>query len=291
MATDNMDLSFIKCPACQSLAPAISKRCRMCGASLHAEGDSGAEQKKAGRVRQRTVSSQSGEVGDALSEVRGSFVPPAKNGPATADAPDPLGEYLAEDDFELPSQPAKVTPINAASNGVKAPQFEEPVPTPQPEVRREPERQREVAQLVENVARTTPAAPPPQPKAVKAQSPRRDESVAGRLIGWLVSYEDPAGSAFEIREGKFFVSRSQIKGQNDFIIEHESISSPHAMLRSAPGKLMVQDLMSERGVFRRPRGTEVYRAEEEPFALEHGDWVRFGDIEYLVSLVAHVGEV
>lgn len=294
MATDNMDLSFIKCPACQSLAPAISKRCRMCGASLHADGEAAGEQKKAGRVRQRTVSSQNGEVGEALSEVRGSFVPPAKNvaAPVNDQAPDPLGEYLAEDDFELQPQPAKVASVNNSSTGIKPPQFEEPAqPVVQPEVRREPERQREVAQLVETVARTTPAAPPSQPKVVKAQAPKREESMSGRLIGWLVSYDDPAGNAFEIREGKFFVSRSQIKGQNDFIIEHESISSPHAMLRSSPGKLMVQDLMSERGVFRRPRGTEVYRPEEEPFALEHGDWVRFGDIEYLVSLVAHVGEV
>lgn len=291
MATDNMDLSFIKCPACQSLAPAISKRCRMCGASLHAEGDeAGAQQKKSGRVRQRTVSSQAGDVGEALSEVRGSFVPPSKVPPSVAqEAPDPLGAYLAEDDFEAAPQPEAVGAANGG--GVKASHFEEPTsmsPEPVPEPRREPERQREVAQLVESVARTTPTAP--QLRPTKTSSPRREE-VSGRLIGWLVSYEDPAGSAFEIREGKFFVSRTQIKGQADFIIDNESISSPHAMLRSSPGKLMVQDLMSERGVFRRPRGTEVYRPEEESFALEHGDWVRFGDVEYLVSLVAHVGEV
>ncbi len=310
MATDNIDLSFIKCPACQSLAPAISKRCRMCGANLHAEGEESATQQKKGRVRQRTMSSQASEVGDALSEVRGSFVPPVKDAPShvtneevPGSAPDPLGEYLAEDDFEVEPDEVSKPPqsekhlTNGKDHAVsgKGMQMEA---TPKQDFQQDQEE--EVAELVKNVSRVTPAAtvapvkaaPVAQSKAAPARSAVRKESaVGGRLVGWLVSYQDPAGSAIELREGKFFVSRSQIKGENDFIVDHESVSSPHAMMRVSPGKIAIQDLMSERGVFRRPRGTEVYRPEEEPFTLEHGDWIRFGDIEYLVSLIAHVGEV
>ena len=32
------------------------------------------------------------------------------------------------------------------------------------------------------------------------------------------------------------------------------------------------------------------RKEDEAVSLGHGDWLRFGDVEFLVSLIAHVGE-
>jgi hypothetical protein len=122
--------------------------------------------------------------------------------------------------------------------------------------------------------------PPRQP--VKAQR--------GRLAGWLVSYEQPDGEAIELREGKFFVTSSSLK-QTDLILDDSSISTPHAMVRvGAEGKLWVQDLMSERGVFVRSGRRDNYRRQEEPFEVENGDWLRFGDVEFLVSLIAHVGE-
>jgi pSer/pThr/pTyr-binding forkhead associated (FHA) protein len=118
---------------------------------------------------------------------------------------------------------------------------------------------------------------------------KKVESEPGRLCGWLVSYSDPQGAAVELREGKFFVSRSSLK-PTDLIVEEESISTPHALITVIGGSaLQVQDLMSERGVFVRRRGGDTYQRIEENVAAEHGDWLRFGDVEFLVSMIAQVG--
>jgi len=116
------------------------------------------------------------------------------------------------------------------------------------------------------------------------------EAQAGRLFGWLVNYTDPNGAAVEIREGKFFISRKSVK-PSDLVIDDHTISAPHALLNvSASGGLLVQDLMSERGVHVRRKGSDTYRREEEVVTVTHGDWLRLGDVEFLVSLIAHPGE-
>ena len=117
------------------------------------------------------------------------------------------------------------------------------------------------------------------PKPVEASS-------KGRLYGWLVSYSDPRGIANELRDGKFFVGRSSLKG-SDLILDDDSISTPHALMGvNVNDGLMVQDLMSDRGVFVRRRAGEAYQRVLESTKLEHGDWVRFGDIEFLVAIIA-----
>jgi pSer/pThr/pTyr-binding forkhead associated (FHA) protein len=107
----------------------------------------------------------------------------------------------------------------------------------------------------------------------------------GRLFGWLVSFESPDGRAIELREGKFFVTGSSIRG-TDLVIEDASISTPHALMSvSADKGLLIQDLMSERGVFIRPGERGQYKREDGVIELKHGDWVRFGDVEFLVTVV------
>lgn len=133
-------------------------------------------------------------------------------------------------------------------------------------------------------------APRPAPQPQRAvEAPRRAENVSGRLYGWLVSYADPDGKSIELREGKFFVAGSSLK-ENDLIIDDKSISTPHALV-SVGGEtgLRIQDLMSDRGVFLRHGESGAYQRREEPCTVEHGDWVRFGDVEFLVCLIAHVG--
>jgi hypothetical protein len=125
----------------------------------------------------------------------------------------------------------------------------------------------------------------------KAQSkPSKAPASSGRLFGWLVNYAlDADGAATELREGKFFVTASSLK-PTDLIIDDSSISTPHALVVVGTDTgLQVQDLMSDRGVFVRRRGADSYQREYEVVHVEHGDWVRFGDVEYLVSLIAHVG--
>jgi pSer/pThr/pTyr-binding forkhead associated (FHA) protein len=107
----------------------------------------------------------------------------------------------------------------------------------------------------------------------------------GRLFGWLVSFESVDGRAIELREGKFFVTGSSIRG-SDLVIEDPSISTPHALMSvSADHGLLLQDLMSERGIFVRSGDRGQYKREDGAVELKHGDWVRFGDVEFLLTVV------
>lgn len=132
-------------------------------------------------------------------------------------------------------------------------------------------------EAAESSASSRPVVASPKPAS---------DSVKGRLNGWLVSYSDPKGVANELREGKFFVSRSSLKG-SDLILDDDSISTPHALFAvNASDGLRVQDLMSDRGVFVRRRTGEAYQRVLESTKLEHGDWVRFGDVEFLVAIIS-----
>lgn len=155
-------------------------------------------------------------------------------------------------------------------------------PEPRPEPKRE-ERPREMTSQP-----PPPPRPAPQPQRA-VEPPRRTEATSGRLYGWLVSYSDPDGRSIELREGKFFVTGSSLK-ESDLIINDKSISTPHALVSvGGDGGLRLQDLMSDRGVFLRHGESGAYQRREEPCTVEHGDWVRFGDVEFLVCLIAHVG--
>jgi pSer/pThr/pTyr-binding forkhead associated (FHA) protein len=104
------------------------------------------------------------------------------------------------------------------------------------------------------------------------------------LFGWLVSFENPDGRAIELRGGRFFITGSNIR-ESDLILEDQSISTPHALMSITDRGLMIQDLMSERGTFIRSSGDSQYRREEGVIEVEHGDWIRFGDVEFLVVVV------
>ncbi len=106
----------------------------------------------------------------------------------------------------------------------------------------------------------------------------------GRLFGWLVSFENPDGRAIELRGGRFFITGTSIR-DSDLILEDQSISTPHALMAITDRGLMIQDLMSERGTFIRSQGDSQYRREESAVELRHGDWLRFGDVEFLVTIV------
>lgn len=111
----------------------------------------------------------------------------------------------------------------------------------------------------------------------------------GRLFGWLVSYTDGDGSSIELRESRFFVTRDSLK-TNDLILDHASISTPHAMISlNADTGFMVQDLMSESGIHIKRKGEKKYVRVVDPQQVKNGDWIRFGDVEYMVTLIPHLG--
>jgi len=128
-----------------------------------------------------------------------------------------------------------------------------------------------------------------QPQRATQPAKTASPGTQGRLFGWLVSYKNADGSAIELREGKFFVTSNSLK-PNDLLIDDSSVSTPHALMNiSLEAGLNVQDLMSERGVHVRHADEDSFQREDST-QLSHGDWVRFGDAEFLVSIIAHVGQ-
>ena len=114
--------------------------------------------------------------------------------------------------------------------------------------------------------------------------PKTGKMRPGRLFGWLVSYENPDGRAIELRSGKFFVTSSSIKG-SDLVLEDPSISAPHALMSISDSGLLVQDLMSDHGVYVRSAEDRDFRREDGVIRVNHGDWLRFGEVEFLVIIV------
>lgn len=114
------------------------------------------------------------------------------------------------------------------------------------------------------------------------------EHSEGRLYGWLVSYSESIGKSYELREGKFFVTGSGLKAA-DFVLNHESVSTPHALISiSLNDGLRAQDLMSERGLWLKRRNSDSFQRVGESARLDHGDWVRFGEVEFQVSICSAV---
>ncbi len=367
MSTDSTELTFVRCPSCRSLVPAVSTRCRMCGASLDTEADmqgeeSPAQEEPSGRVRQRTMSKSKSDLSSTAEQIRDEIVAAEDAFEAEEegveqesmemeseydDGPldDPLSGYLEEiDEAPEPVQDASAKEQEApeamkpARNGNGAKSQEQPKPSvrietgtkrgglsfnkqepaPKQEKPLQPEPVQEAQsrvneEVVEEVQedfiepeptpapkKSTPKKSKPEPQAKEPvkeapqAKPARGALAAkapqhGRLFGWLVSYTNPEGEAVELREGRFFVTGSSLK-ETDMVLDHESISTPHALVSISERGFEVQDLMSERGVHVRGKDEDTYQREEEVVTLEHGDWLRLGDVEFLVTLIAHVGK-
>jgi len=123
---------------------------------------------------------------------------------------------------------------------------------------------------------------PPQYIAPVKQAPK------SKLVGFLVSFDaEPNGELFEIRAGRFLVTSRPTDHGEFLLIDDESISPLHAIIRAtAEGKIQILDQLSE-------FGTGVFRAgsdqEEEVAgtmaAVTHGDTVRFGKRTFVVCQV------
>jgi hypothetical protein len=108
----------------------------------------------------------------------------------------------------------------------------------------------------------------------------------GILSAWFVDFSNLKGQAHELRSGKYFLTSKSLKA-SDLIIEHKSISTPHAMLVVKPQSgVIVQDLMSETGVYvARANSATKYEKIEDRTTLNHGDKVRFGELEFVLVLI------
>lgn len=109
----------------------------------------------------------------------------------------------------------------------------------------------------------------------------------GGLMGWFIHYgQDANGAATEIRTGRYFVGKENIK-KSDLVLGDGSVSTPHCLIQASALKgLKVQDLMSEHGTYVRRRNQDRFYQYTEPVTVGHGDWLRFGSYEVLVCLIA-----
>lgn len=455
MSTDSTELTFVRCPSCRSLVPAVSTRCRMCGSAIDAQGKEATEPEAPRRARSNTTVQPSTEFVNATEAVRANETLEAAAAESDYEDFNPLRDYLDDDSPVSPepvkspaSVPTRLSSTSQSEERVAAPVIEPatvpepfddddfdifgnddaddddwidsvadevpapvearearveqtmPAPVAEPKVEPPAPRSERPAPpqmngggshgstsaaresgkvVVESGARpagkpsglsfgkgrqedqrpqpsrdTRPVQKgqgertekqnrPPQPQAkhaAPAPQERRDqrpaqetrkepqqqqkqaapakqpaherierqpesrtpsfgdvqrvrqdagkapvhESVDSRLVGWLVSFSTPTRTSIELREGKFFVGGNSLK-PNDLVLEDSSISTPHAMVAVDSGRLQVQDLMSEAGVYRRRQGESEFVQFGEPFDLKHGDWVRFGKVDFLVTMI------
>ncbi|MCI5066147.1 FHA domain-containing protein [bacterium] len=347
MATDSTELTFVRCPSCRSLVPAVSSRCRMCGAGLDADEelardasaeDAGESDVAAPEEGGKVSDSQRASDNESSDDDEDDFV-------------DPLGDYLrdfddsdGEDDAdeesseeesekgksESPEEVLQASPSEDESDA----QQEKSVEKSEREGDRRPkltvesgkgkgtlsfrkegeEGSGKAGGSSTNRKRERPDLAPPRSRRARSEREGQDSGTdkqgshnevtmkhalatpssedfsqkgtqEGKLFGWLVSFKERDGKALELREGKFFVTGSSLK-KNDLVLKNSSVSTPHALVSiSVDRGLLVQDLMSENGVFLLGANDDNYQREEETVRLEHGDSVRFGDEEFLVSLL------
>ena len=350
--SDNTELTFIRCPSCRSLVPALSTRCRMCGASL----DKNAAAPKATKaaepaapVATASAAEERDPLADYLSELgEDATEAPASPAPKVAKAaPVQSDDGDDQDDEEALNELEKLLEeLKSAEEGIEEEEVSAPAPVkaeaPKKVLAKKPEPVQqdiddtvdefsEIDEVAEDFAEEEPVAPAPlkakpasngfkkpaeivaksplkpaplksQPVkvAVKSQAPAakpvaprvtmskpENTQVAEKqsLIGWFVSYNNQLGSSMELRSGRYFISRNQIK-DHDILIDDSSVSTPHALLvLDSETGIHVQDLLSEEGVFVRRAGSAEYEQVADTEVLENGDWIRFGKVEYLLVLV------
>lgn len=109
-----------------------------------------------------------------------------------------------------------------------------------------------------------------------------------KLVGFLISYaHDSMGGYIELREGRLLVSNGVHSTDSCLVIDHESVSSMHAIMRiSADGTILILDQLSE-------HGTRIKRADSgkedqlmgDKTSITHGDVVIFGECEYHLVVI------
>lgn len=309
MANDGSELTFVRCPSCRSLVPAVSTKCRMCGAIMDSSQGESDQQKNTSRVRQRTTSIRPSD-----------FIPPAEAAesedwePVAAGAEgvsrssesrfdDPLGEYMDDEEINENGGFAGTNGIENSeefggddgeeddfsfNDGFSPPSTNNPSSGQSPESSRSFNDPRPSStNLLRGKDIRMETTIPSSGIAVQPITPstRIMSTPVGRLVGWFVSYTNPDGKGYEMREGKFFITASGLKA-NDFVVNEPSISTPHAIVQvSKETGIRVQDLMSDTGVHIKKKGTSEFQREEGAISCSTGDVIRFGDVEFVVTIV------
>ena len=108
------------------------------------------------------------------------------------------------------------------------------------------------------------------------------------VVGFLVSYDtNPNGSVFELRTGRLIVTNLPSVSDNTLVLNDESVSSMHAIIRvAASGEIQGLDQLSEFGTKIKRFGAEEEESlSGEKAAVDHGDVLSFGKRSFHVCIV------
>jgi FHA domain len=349
MATEEIELTFIRCPGCKSLVPAIASRCRMCGQALQkSEEELDSSKVENENVKSPTLENledvveENNSVDQEIADVVEDYQVKVEENfeedlgisklpqPAPVQKDDRPLRFLGQANDQIRSRSVEVSteesdPIRKkrkrrrkkkrpAEGGTLATNTENRFSTSSEKIdsatRYEIGRERSEELKVETEEVETFKVKSAQQLPVEAKKVFEEEIVkneikskevnlkseektvlaskkssAGELIGWFVTYgENKKGEAIEVRSGRFFISSGKVR-EDDMIVDHASISTPHCLVKSGIDGIQIQDLMSEAGTFVRKAGSKDYLQLLESARLSHGDSVKFGDYEVLVCIV------
>ena len=137
---------------------------------------------------------------------------------------------------------------------------------------------------------SSPAAPAQSQASSTAVFAGQSASAADQslLVGFLVSFdENETGLFCELREGRWIISSEQSTSGNFIIVNDQTVSPLHAILRVAEdGGVQVLDQLSEHGTFIvRDQESEEEELTGSMSELFHGDTIRFGERVFHVCLI------
>lgn len=349
MASNEIELTFIRCPSCKSLMPSTAHKCGMCGLNMDSEEEVQPERKL--RLRQRSMTNveelfeekeevtaptfsepsiQFNEENSSIAE--NEVIETAPRSPFTTrvredyeDERDEDSELLEEsgvDDLEddnvvetfhgadsVSEEPLKRKKRRRRKKKKPSPlvvseEISEEVVPQEVEVSFEDddifeeekttyESLSSVAVSVEKLESPVPVEEPTaeltkvhEVSKVNNQIERNEEmNGTNKLLGWFVNYStEQSGKSYEIREGKKFIGRQQLR-PHDLLIPDSAISTPHCLLNAERGKLSLQDLMSEQGTFLKQSGETEFKKIDSTVQLKHGDILKLGSFELIVCLI------
>lgn len=140
------------------------------------------------------------------------------------------------------------------------------------------------------VARTPPSTP--RQLQVQQDAGSSHEKMSWKqvtpLAGFLVTFDnDSNGSYLPLRTGRIIVTSEAEGSGNMLLIQHETVSPQHAIMRVGSGSsVQVLDQLSESGtrIIRAADGSEELLSGEKA-TLHHGDIVFFGERKFHVCLI------
>jgi FHA domain len=109
------------------------------------------------------------------------------------------------------------------------------------------------------------------------------------IVGFLVSFDvNTNGDVYDLRSGRLIISSEPASGGNYIVIDDQSVSPMHAILRiGSTGEVQVLDQLSEFGIHIKRFGVEdEEHISGEKSTIEHGDVIRFGNRSFHVCILA-----